>query len=155
MHTTDKKLKLKSRRQNGLMQSLDFSIAFLLMLVMVLVFAVYIFTELGSSERKIRGFRQERQSIMLLDGLLKRKASGAMGLALFDASKRRVKENRLNERIENENSWKDYKLSGLKAECEGTMVVYVPEIKGEECRVLSRLAYVKGKKCLLKARFCD
>ncbi|GEM_PF-3764162 len=137
------------------MQSLDFSIAFLLMLVMVVLFAAHTFTGLKKSERELSGFQQKRLSVMLLDGLLKRKAGSGMGLALFDSKKRHVQENRLTASIENSFPEGEFKLSGLKAECDNGQFEYVPRKEGKECEVLSRLAYVNGKKCLLKARFCD
>ncbi len=145
--------KMLGSRKRGLMQSLDFSIAFLLMLVIVLVFAMYTFTELKRSEKRIDDFQKARLSVMLLDGLLKRNANSEMGLALFDASKRRVQENRLE--TGKKNSWQEYGLRGLRVECGSAVVVFVPEKEGKECRVLSRLAYLNGEKCLLKARFCD
>ena len=139
----------------GIMQSLDFSIAFLLMLVMVVVFAAHTFTGLKNSERELNDFQQKRLSVMLVDGLLKRKAGSEMGLALFDLEKRHLQENRLPASIENGFPAKEFKLFGLKAECNNGHFEYVPRREGRECKVLSRLAYVNGKKCLLKARFCD
>lgn len=136
--------------------SLEFPVAFLLMLVMVLVFALYVFSFVSEREAEFRESTEKREKVMLLDSLLKRRSGGKMpGLALFDAGKRRTMENRVAGGLAEHRLLEEAGLSELWAECiTGRRSVYDGEQKGEECAVYSRIAYLNGESCVLKARFC-
>jgi len=140
----------------GMLFSLDFSIAFLLMLVMVLVFALYVFSFVSEREAEFLENSEKRERVMLLDSLLKRRSPGKMpGLALFDASKRRTMENRVAGGLAEHALLEEAGLSELWMECgTGKHTVYNGEQNGMECAVYSRIAYLNGNSCVLRARFC-
>ncbi|MCX6802602.1 MAG: hypothetical protein NT067_05850 [Candidatus Diapherotrites archaeon] len=140
--------------QKGILFSLDFSISFVLMLSMVLVFSILIFSFRMERESELRQFSLAKNRALFLDSLVKRPFDGNQpGLALFDGSKRRVLENRIAEAYVAQEG--KFGLSEIKAECPGSeKMLYERQAEGTECDVMPRIVFIGQEECLLLAKFC-
>lgn len=142
------------RREKGILFSLDFSISFILMLVMVLIFAVSVFSFRMEAEKELADFSKAKNRALFLDSLVKRPFDGNQpGLALFDVSKRRVLENRIAEAYVAQEG--RFGLAEIMAECAGgTKTLYSRPEEGQRCDVMQRIVFMGKEECLLITRFC-
>ncbi|MFH1235186.1 MAG: hypothetical protein V1493_06250 [Candidatus Diapherotrites archaeon] len=141
-------------KEKGILFSLDFSISFILMLAMVLVFAVSVFSFRMEREKELADFSKAKNRALFLDSLVKRPFDGNQpGLALFDESKRRTLENRIAETYVAQEG--RFGLAELRAEClGGAKTLYSRPEKGKGCDVMQRIVFMGREKCILIARFC-
>lgn len=142
--------------KKGVLFSLDFSIGFLLMLVIVSVFSVFILSLQAREAQELREWKQKKNRVMLMDSLIKRTGERMPGLALFDESKKRILENRIAvKELENQSLLKEFDLIRLWIECRDfNKQLFESSAQSEECGVMSRLVFFRKKKCLLKGKFC-
>ena len=144
-------------RGRGIIFSLDFSISFLLMLVVLLVFAVFTLSFQSRRASELSDYRERKNQVLFLDSILKRSIDGnQLGIALFDYSKRRVMENRIGKPlIRDESMLREFGLVELWVECKKkNKAIYQNKSSGKECWVFSRMVFKEKDKCLLYARFC-
>jgi len=140
----------------GIMFSLDFAIAFILILTIMLVSAAAIHLTENEALNELKESSLQEDQVMLMDALVKRPADGNLpGTALFDSGKRRVKENQL---VAVEPSGRevleDFGLKELWLECNTRKKLFESEQEESECVVLVRMVFSGAEKCLLKGKFC-
>jgi len=147
---------MKRITDKGIMFSLDFAIAFLLILVIMLVSvaAIHLTENDELNELKERSLQEDR--VMLMDALVKRPSDGNLsGLALFDSGKRRVKENIVaGTEPSGRGELERFGLRELWLECSARKKLFESKQEESECVVLVRMVFSGAEKCLLKGKFC-
>ena len=140
----------------GIMFSLDFAIAFLLILVIMLVSAAAIHLTENEELNELKEKSLQEDRVMLMDALVKKPADGNLpGLAFFDSEKRRVKENQLVAiELKGQETLEDFGLKELWLECDTRKKLFESEQEENECVVLVRMVFEGAEKCLLKGKFC-
>jgi len=140
--------------EKGMIFSLDFAIAFILLLAILVIFVLFTYNSMTEKRLELEEYSLQRKRVMLLDSLVKRKPE--IGLAGQDFLKRRVQEHRLFGSVEQRELFTQIGLTELTVECDfSTHDLFKAEEIGKKCDVLERLVFYNNQKCKLKAKYCD
>ncbi len=146
--------------EQGLLFSMDLLCTFFGICLIALVSMQCIHNSIEANAEQLRGFELEKNTIMLLDIMVKNRneQNPALGAAVFNAEKHRVEENKIDTALlkqANPLVAKNVLLKKISLQFkDGEKKTILETASGKNCLAITRMVLVEGKKALLEGVVC-